>query len=115
MTNRLQAAVETHWPFPAEAWATAGGGTEALLLAISAAAPRGSTVAVDEPVVPGFLDTLNDLGITAVGVSADTHGPTPASLRAPSPIIRSHLSSNPGHRSLSTTRSRWPAWRNSPR
>ena len=82
MTNRLQAAVETHWPFPAEAWATAGGGTEALLLAISAAAPRGSTVAVDEPVVPGFLDTLNDLGITAVGVSADTHGPTPASLRA---------------------------------
>lgn len=82
MTTRLQAAVEAHWPFPAEAWATAGGGTEALLLAIAAAAPRGSTVAVDEPVVPGFLDTLNDLGITAVGVAADTHGPMPQSLRA---------------------------------
>jgi DNA-binding transcriptional MocR family regulator len=37
---------------------------------------------VDEPVVPGFLDTLADLGITAVGVAADEHGPTPASLRA---------------------------------
>jgi DNA-binding transcriptional MocR family regulator len=82
MTARLQAAVEEHWPFPVEAWATAGGGTEALLLATSAAAPRGSVVAVDEPVVPGFLDTLADLGITAVGVAADEHGPTPESLHA---------------------------------
>jgi DNA-binding transcriptional MocR family regulator len=82
MTTRLQAAVEDSWPFAAEAWATAGGGTEALLLATSAAAVRGSVVAVDEPVVPGFLDTLADLGITAVGVAADEHGPTPASLRA---------------------------------
>jgi DNA-binding transcriptional MocR family regulator len=81
MTTRLQAAVETSWPFPAEAWATAGGGTEALLLAIAAAAPRGSVVAVDEPVVPGFLDTLHDLGITAIGVEADADGPTPHSLR----------------------------------
>jgi DNA-binding transcriptional MocR family regulator len=81
MTPRLQAAVEADWPFPVEAWATAGGGTEALLLATSAAAPRGSVVAVDEPVVPGFLDTLADLGITAVGVAADEHGPTPDSLR----------------------------------
>lgn len=81
MTTRLQAAVENEWPFPAEAWATAGGGTEALLLATSAAATPGSVVAVDEPVVPGFLDTLHDLGITAIGVSADEHGPTVQSLR----------------------------------
>jgi DNA-binding transcriptional MocR family regulator len=82
MTTRLQAAVEDHWPFPVEAWGTAGGGTEALLLATSAAASRGSVVAVDEPVVPGYLDTLADLGITAVGVAADEHGPMPDSLRA---------------------------------
>jgi DNA-binding transcriptional MocR family regulator len=82
MTTRLHSAVDKEWPFPAEAWATAGGGTEALLLATSAAASTGSVVAVDEPVVPGFLDTLSDLGITAVGVSADEHGPTAESLRA---------------------------------
>jgi len=82
MTERLRAAVEPDWPFVAEAWMTAGGGTEALLLATAAAAPRGSIVAVDEPVVPGYLETLRDLGVTAIGLSSDEHGPTPESLRA---------------------------------
>lgn len=82
MTDRLRSAVEPDWPFSAEAWTTAGGGTEALLLATAAAAPQGSIVAVDEPVIPGFLDTLHDLGLVPVGVVADAHGPTVGSLRA---------------------------------
>lgn len=81
MTERLLAAVTPTWPFEPEAWATAGGGTEALLLATSAAAPPGSLVAVDEPVGPGFLDTLRELELTAVGVEADADGPTVDSLR----------------------------------
>lgn len=80
MTERLRTAVEPDWPFAAQAWMTAGGGTEALLIATAAAAPRGSLVAIDEPVVPGFLDTLRDLGLTAVGVQNDEHGPLPGSL-----------------------------------
>jgi DNA-binding transcriptional MocR family regulator len=82
MTDRLRDAVEPSWPFEAEAWATAGGGTEALLLATAAAAPPGSLVAIDEPVVPGYLETLADLGVTPIGLDSDQFGPTPASLRA---------------------------------
>lgn len=80
MTARLRDALAPDWPFEPQAWATAGGGTEALLLAIEAAAPPGSTVAVDEPVGPGLLDTLHDLGIRAVGVPADDDGPMPIAL-----------------------------------
>jgi DNA-binding transcriptional MocR family regulator len=82
MTDRLLDAVTPTWPFQPEAWATAGGGTEALLLATAAAAPPGSVVAVDEPVGPGFLDTLRELELTPVGVAADDQGPTVESLRA---------------------------------
>jgi DNA-binding transcriptional MocR family regulator len=80
MTGPLRAAVEPTWPFEAEAWTTAGGGTEALLLATAAAAPPGSVVAVDEPLSPGFLDTLRDLELTPIGVEADEDGPVPQSL-----------------------------------
>ena len=82
MTERLRTVVEADWPFESQAWATAGGGTEALLLATAAAAPRGSVIAIDEPAAPGFLDTLRDLGITPIGVSVDESGPRPESLRA---------------------------------
>jgi DNA-binding transcriptional MocR family regulator len=80
MSERLHDAVASEWPFPAEAWATAGGGTEALLLATAAAARPGSTAAVDEPVSPGFLDTLRDLEITPISVPSDVHGPRPDAL-----------------------------------
>lgn len=80
MTERLRAAVAVGWPFEPQAWATAGGGTEALLLAIEAAAPPGSTIAVDEPLGPGVLDTIRDLGLHAIGVDADSDGPKPDSL-----------------------------------
>ncbi|WP_207837872.1 aminotransferase class I/II-fold pyridoxal phosphate-dependent enzyme [Williamsia soli] len=80
MTKRLQQAVERSWPFEPQAWATAGGGTEALLLAVEAAAPPGSTIAVDEPLGPGVLDTIRDLGLHAIGVGADADGPCPDDL-----------------------------------
>ncbi|MGC0366507.1 DNA-binding transcriptional MocR family regulator [Rhodococcus sp. 27YEA15] len=82
MTERLRDAVTSCWPFDPEAWATAGGGTEALLLAVEAAAPRGSIVAVDEPLGPGVLDTIRDLGLEAIGVGADSDGPKPEALGA---------------------------------
>jgi DNA-binding transcriptional MocR family regulator len=82
MTERLLAAVEPDWPFPVGSWSTAGGGTEAILLATAAAAPSGSLVAVDEPLSPGFMDTLHDLGLRPIGVVSDDDGPIPASLEA---------------------------------
>ena len=82
MTERLRNAVAQGWPFEPEAWATAGGGTEALLLAVEAAASPGMIVAVDEPLGPGVLDTLRDLGLEAIGVAADCHGPRPDALEA---------------------------------
>lgn len=82
MTEPLRQAVEPTWPFAAQAWSTAGGGTEALLLAVAAAAEPGSRVAVQEPASPGLLDTLHDLSLTPVGVDADDEGPTVESLRA---------------------------------
>ncbi|MHA7987683.1 aminotransferase class I/II-fold pyridoxal phosphate-dependent enzyme [Rathayibacter sp. CAU 1779] len=80
MTERLRSAVAPDWPFEAESWTTAGGGTEALLLATAAAAAAGSTVAIDEPASPGFLDTLRDLGLRPVPVATDDSGPLPESL-----------------------------------
>lgn len=82
MTKRLQSAVSPTWPFEPQAWATAGGGTEALLLAVEAAAPPGSTIAVDEPLGPGVLDTIRDLGLHAIGVGAEADGPRPDDLEA---------------------------------
>lgn len=81
MTAELLATVQPGWPFAPDAWATAGGGTEALLLAIGAAAPPGSTILVDQPLGPGVIDTIRDLGLTAWGLENDEHGPTVESLR----------------------------------
>ncbi|MFC0534234.1 aminotransferase class I/II-fold pyridoxal phosphate-dependent enzyme [Phytohabitans kaempferiae] len=82
ITPELRERVEAIWPFEPQAWNTAGGGSEALMLATEAAAPAGSVVAVEEPVTPGYLDTLIDLGLRVVGVAADDQGPTPQSLHA---------------------------------
>nr|WP_239654634.1 aminotransferase class I/II-fold pyridoxal phosphate-dependent enzyme [Rhodococcus sp. AD45] len=51
-------------------------------MAVEAAAPPGTIVAVDEPLGPGVLDTLRDLGLEAIGVAADRHGPRPDALDA---------------------------------
>lgn len=82
MTDALRRAVAPTWPFAAEAWATAGGGTEAILLAVAAAAEPGSLVAVHEPASPGLLDTLRELSLSPIGVESDADGPVAASLRS---------------------------------
>ncbi|MCU1519465.1 MAG: GntR family transcriptional regulator [Pseudarthrobacter sp.] len=80
VTVPLRHALERTWPFGAQEFSTAGGGTEAVLLSIEAAAPPGSVVAIDEPIIPGIVDTLRDLGIRPIGVDCDADGPTPAAL-----------------------------------
>lgn len=82
VTAPLRRALERTWPFNAQEFSTAGGGTEAVLLSIEAAAPPGSVVAIDEPVIPGIVETMRDLGIRPVGVECDAEGPTVDSLRA---------------------------------
>jgi DNA-binding transcriptional MocR family regulator len=82
VTVPLRRALERTWPFEAQEFSTAGGGTEAVLLAIEAAAPPGSVVAIDEPIIPGIIDTLHDLGIRPVGVGCDADGPTRDALLA---------------------------------
>lgn len=81
ITPRLLRSVEPSWPFAAQAWNCAGGGTEAVVLATAAAA-AGGRIAVEEPVSPGYLDILRALKIDPVGVRADEHGPTLASVTA---------------------------------
>lgn len=80
VTDRLRQALRATWPFEAQAWTTAGGGTESMLLAVEAVAPPGSTVAVDQPVVPGLLDSLRELGVTPIGLESDREGILPNSL-----------------------------------
>lgn len=74
ITDRLREAVVHTWPFAAESFVAAGGGSEGLLLAVEAAASPGELVAVEEPVIPGFLDTLEDVGYRVVGIRADEDG-----------------------------------------
>ncbi|MGV9720236.1 aminotransferase class I/II-fold pyridoxal phosphate-dependent enzyme [Nocardia beijingensis] len=82
ITDRLRAAVVDSWPFAAEAFAAAGGGSEGLFLAVDAAAPAGSLVAVEEPVMPGFLDTLAEVGYEVLGIESDEQGALPGALAA---------------------------------
>ncbi|GAC67865.1 aminotransferase class I/II-fold pyridoxal phosphate-dependent enzyme [Gordonia soli] len=80
ITDRLRDAVLADWPFDAASFVAAGGGSEGLLLAVEAAAPAGSLVAVEEPVIPGFLDTLTEVGYEVIGIASDDEGARPESL-----------------------------------
>ncbi|GAA2054792.1 aminotransferase class I/II-fold pyridoxal phosphate-dependent enzyme [Williamsia deligens] len=82
ITDRLRDAVQRDWPFAAESYVAAGGGSEGLLLAVEAAASPGDLVAVEEPIIPGFLDTLEAVGYRVVGIESDDHGARPESLAA---------------------------------
>jgi DNA-binding transcriptional MocR family regulator len=75
ITDRLRRSVAASWPFDAQAWNCVGGGSEAVVLATAAAA-HGGPIGVEEPVSPGYLDILRQLGIEPFGVRADQHGPT---------------------------------------
>jgi DNA-binding transcriptional MocR family regulator len=82
MVGALREAVAPTWPFPAEAWTSAGGGTEGLWLATRAALPDGGVVAVEEPASPGYLAVLAAMGATVIGVPVDDDGPLPSALAA---------------------------------
>ncbi|OAN30107.1 aminotransferase class I/II-fold pyridoxal phosphate-dependent enzyme [Mycolicibacterium iranicum] len=75
LSERLRSSIEHTWPFEAAAWNCVGGGSEAVVLATAAAA-SGGPIGVEEPVSPGYLDILRQLGIEAFGIRADEHGPT---------------------------------------
>jgi len=79
ISDRLRRSIEHSWPFTAQAWNCVGGGSEAVALATAAAA-SGGPIGVEEPVSPGYLDLLRQLGIEAIGVRADDHGPMVASV-----------------------------------
>jgi DNA-binding transcriptional MocR family regulator len=81
MVPALRDAVAATWPFEAEAWMSAGGGTEGLWLATRAALPDGGVVAVEEPAPPGYLASLAELGVVVIGVPVDDQGPVPSALR----------------------------------
>lgn len=82
MVPPLREAVTPMWPFAAEAWMTAGGGTEGLWLATRAAIRPGRPIAIEEPAPPGFLSTVHDMGVEVIGVPADEEGPLPGALQS---------------------------------
>ncbi|WOF23489.1 PLP-dependent aminotransferase family protein [Microbacterium betulae] len=82
MIRELRDVAIARWPFPAEAWTSAGGGTEGLWLATKAVIEPGRPIAVEEPAAPGYLATLAELGVRAIGVPVDDDGPSPDALRA---------------------------------
>lgn len=68
------------WPWPADAWTTASGGSEATVLAVLAAVRSPSLIAVEQPTIPRVIETLKMLGHTAIGVACDSEGPLPDAL-----------------------------------
>ncbi|WP_067672598.1 aminotransferase class I/II-fold pyridoxal phosphate-dependent enzyme [Nocardia miyunensis] len=80
ITDRLRDAMLANWPFRPESMVTASGGSEGLLLAVEAAAAPNSLVAVEEPVIPGFLDTLAEVGCRVIGIESDECGARAESL-----------------------------------
>ncbi|HWK95492.1 MAG TPA: PLP-dependent aminotransferase family protein [Pseudolabrys sp.] len=80
ITKKLREAVEPTWPFEPEEWTTLGGGAESTVLALEAAAPRGSSVAIEQPTSPRLLDMLSELGLRPIAVACDKDGPIPEGL-----------------------------------
>lgn len=80
ITAALARAVRTDWPFDAAGFATAGGGSEGIMLAIEAAAPPGSVVAIEQPTSPRLIEMIELLQLRAVPVACDDDGPVPEAL-----------------------------------
>src|SRR5690606_39703422 len=58
----------------------AGGGSGGLLLAADPPPPPGAVVVVADPVMPGFLDPLPEVGYRVLGVASDDRGGLPDAL-----------------------------------
>ena len=87
ITPALREAVQADWPFVPEAWFTAGGGSEGIVLAAEAAAMAGDAVAIEQPTSPRLLAVIEKLGFKPVGVACDAEGPLPEALAA---VLRQH-------------------------
>lgn len=77
----LEHTVRSHWPYPAEAFITADGGFDGMYLALQALLFPGSTVAVESPTAARVLDMLDHLGMNAIMVECDEHGPETEALQ----------------------------------
>ncbi|MFF7709013.1 aminotransferase class I/II-fold pyridoxal phosphate-dependent enzyme [Pseudomonas sp. NPDC007930] len=82
MIEALRTAVAPTWPAQVQAWTTAGGGTEGMLLALQASLHPGDALAIEEPTSPRLLGLLELLKVRAIAVQCDYQGPLPQSLRA---------------------------------
>ncbi len=80
ISEPLREAVETAWPFPAEAWMCSRGGYDGLLGLVSTSVVAGETVAVEEPATPRLLDILDHVGARVLPVPVDKQGPIPERL-----------------------------------
>lgn len=54
----LQQAIETRWPYPAEAFVATNGGYEAVHVAVQALMMPGSVIAIEDPTAMRLLDIL---------------------------------------------------------
>ncbi|MCW2475163.1 aminotransferase class I/II-fold pyridoxal phosphate-dependent enzyme [Candidatus Symbiopectobacterium sp. NZEC151] len=77
----LEQTVRRHWPYPAEAFITSDGGFDGMYLALQALLFPGSSVAVESPTAARVLDMLDHLGMNAIMVECDEHGPEPEALK----------------------------------
>ncbi|WP_213765533.1 aminotransferase class I/II-fold pyridoxal phosphate-dependent enzyme [Caballeronia sp. dw_19] len=80
MIDALVEAVASTWPVSPQAWTTAGGGTEGMLLALQAATRPGDKVAIENPTSPRLLGVLSTLELVPVAVDCDDAGPLPDAL-----------------------------------
>lgn len=82
MVEALRNAVAPTWPCTPQAWTTAGGGTEGMLLALQAATRPGDKIAIEEPTSPRLLALLELLKVQAIPVACDNQGPLAHALEA---------------------------------
>lgn len=109
MINALRTAVAPTWPCSPQAWTTAGGGTEGMLLALQAVTRPGDRVAIEEPTSPRLLGLLELLKVEAIPVASDSEGPLAESLktaleRKPTAVLYQLRSQMPTGSALSAAR-----------
>lgn len=80
IVGALERAVAPTWPFLPEAWMSAGGGTEGIVLALQAVTQPGDFVAIENPTSPRLRGILATLELRAMPVDCDEEGPLPQAL-----------------------------------
>jgi DNA-binding transcriptional MocR family regulator len=78
----LLAAVQSDWPYAAEAFMATDGGFDAMNLTLQTLLMQGSVVAIEDPTASRLLDMLDNLNAQVLPVKCDEFGPIPESLQA---------------------------------